>query len=332
MSTNVQSARPRASADFSELLLRLYRLAQEQALGHFQDEALKLVRTVVPFDSSMWGSARTSPTGIDVHTLHLFEKSPEMMVDYEPLKQYDTAAASLMAQTQSTRSFHADTRFHKPHEREYRGFLRRHGQNNIFISLEHNASTRFGHWVSLFREDGDHHATPQEEAVLAQLAPHLMQSLSINRMIFLERLDTHSQQLRGAAVADLRGVIYHADPNFRDMLAREWSGWDGHALPSPPLAQFLEGKAHYRGGTVVLKHRLEHGLLFLRSRLRCPADSLTPRELAVAQLLAKGNTYKQIAQQLQRAPATVRNQTRSIYDKLEVNHVAGLIDALQPLL
>lgn len=320
------------STDFSELLLRLYRLAQEQALSSFQDEALKLVRTVLPFDASMWGSARTHTGGVDVHTLHLFEKSPEMMVDYEPLKQYDTAAASLMTQPRGTRSFHADTWFHKPHEREFRDYLQRYDQNNIFITMEHDPCTGFMHWISLFRADKNHHGTPREEALLAQLAPHLMQSLAINRVLFLNQLNATSQQLRGAAIADLRGVIYHADPNFRDMLAREWSGWYGHALPNAPLGQFLAGKTHYLGDVVALQRRVEHGLLFLSSRLRCPADALTPRELAVAQLAAKGNTYKQIAQQLQRAPATVRNQIRSVYHKLEVSHVAGLIDALQRML
>ncbi len=43
--------------DFSDLLLHVYRLSHEQPLQAFQDEALDALRRVLPFDSSMWGSA-----------------------------------------------------------------------------------------------------------------------------------------------------------------------------------------------------------------------------------------------------------------------------------
>lgn len=45
--------------------------------------------------------------------------------------------------------------------------------------------------------------------------------------------------------------------------------------------------------------------------------------------MAKGYTHKQIAGLRQRSPSTVRNQIRSLYDKLKVNNVAELIDELR---
>jgi DNA-binding CsgD family transcriptional regulator len=45
--------------------------------------------------------------------------------------------------------------------------------------------------------------------------------------------------------------------------------------------------------------------------------------------MARGDTHKQIAQMLSRSPATVRNQIRTIYEKLEVGNVAGLIEELR---
>ena len=49
----------------------------------------------------------------------------------------------------------------------------------------------------------------------------------------------------------------------------------------------------------------------------------------MAQMTAKGLTHKEIARALERAPTTVRNQIRSIYDKLGVGNVAELIEALR---
>ena len=81
--------------DFSTLLLRLYRLSQELPIQLFQDAALSQIKQVLPFDSSMWGTATTAPEGIDIHTVHLHEKSPEMLVAYEQVKHLDSAAASI---------------------------------------------------------------------------------------------------------------------------------------------------------------------------------------------------------------------------------------------
>ncbi len=83
------------------------------------------------------------------------------------------------------------------------------------------------------------------------------------------------------------------------------------------------------GRTLVVRRQVEHQLLFLRARLRCRADALTVRERSVANLIARGATHKEVARQLARAPATIRNHIQTIYAKLEVANVAGLIEALQ---
>jgi len=51
--------------------------------------------------------------------------------------------------------------------------------------------------------------------------------------------------------------------------------------------------------------------------------------MEVALLVAQGCTYKQVALRLHRAPATVRNHLQSIHNKLAVNNIAGLIEALR---
>ena len=95
------------------------------------------------------------------------------------------------------------------------------------------------------------------------------------------------------------------------------------------MKSFLQGNTRFVGKGYVLTFRVEHQLLFLQSRPRCTADGLTPREFTVAQLMVKGNTHKQIADMLQRSPATVRTQIRSVYDKLGIGNVAGMIEALR---
>jgi DNA-binding NarL/FixJ family response regulator len=57
-------------------------------------------------------------------------------------------------------------------------------------------------------------------------------------------------------------------------------------------------------------------------------DLLTTRERQVAQELALGKSAKEVARTLGVAPATVRNQTQAIYQKLQIDNRAALVSVL----
>jgi DNA-binding NarL/FixJ family response regulator len=60
------------------------------------------------------------------------------------------------------------------------------------------------------------------------------------------------------------------------------------------------------------------------------ANSLTPRELTIARLLAQGKTARQIAEKLFLSEKTIRNQLVIIYSKLGVhNHIDLVLHASQ---
>ena len=108
----------------------------------------------------------------------------------------------------------------------------------------------------------------------------------------------------GSAIADLKGAIYHCDVRFVALMQEEFTGWSRQALPPVLLEHFMTVQAAYLGRHVALTYRLEQRLLFLGIRPRCRADSLTPRERTVAELLARGDTHKDIAALLSRSPAS----------------------------
>lgn len=317
--------------DFNTLLLRLYRLAQELPIQYFQDAVLAQIKQVLPFDSSVWGTATATSRGIDIHTVHLHQTSREMLLAYEPLKHLDSAAATVFDKRHVTRVFHTDSWFDGPETRALRDFLHRFGHENIFVAADSNPRTRFVHWVSLFRADKEAHCTEEERLLLAQLTPHVMQALAFNRVVHLGHLEAADKALspHGCAIADMRGVVYHSDPQFNALVLAEWSDWTGQALPAPLMETALLGVDRFMGRGVVLRVYVEHGLLFLKARARCLADQLNVREWTIARRIAKGESHKEIAQALNRSPATVRNQIQAIYEKLEVGSIARLIEALR---
>lgn len=321
---------PAAPSNYNELLLRLYRLSYELPIDQFQDEALDLIKPVLPFDSSMWGSATLTSTGIDVHTIHLHRQPPEMLQAYEEIKHLDTAAMQVAAEPSATLAFHADSWFCAPAQKPLREYGKRFGQSHFFIGAAVNPTTRFTRWLTLFRANDRAYCTETERLLLANLLPHIQQALELNRLTHLNQtVVAQGHMAPGVAIADLRGVLYHTDAAFEQALRAEWDGWNGHTLPAAVMKASLQGVARLAGRSHVLTLRVEHQLLFLKIRARRAADGLTPRELTVAQLMVKGNTHKQIADMLQRSPATVRTQIRAVYDKLGIGNVAGLIEALR---
>ncbi|MGN6828234.1 helix-turn-helix transcriptional regulator [Paucibacter sp. M5-1] len=317
-------------SDFSELLLRLYRLSHEAPIEAFQDRSLALLKRLLPFDSSMSGSATATPAGIDIHTIHLHQTGPEMLRAYEQVKHIDDAAESVLGQPRVTRRFHARSRWGAGDKREFGDFLQRFGHENIFITASNDARTGLVQWISLYRKDPHQHCGEDERLLLAQLAPHMMQALAFNRARHLQQIGQATDGgVRAGGLADLRGVLTHGDAQFTRLIEAEWPDWSGVRLPRPLLDSFYAGEREFRGRCIALRSHVEHGMLFMRARALCLADQLSPRERLIASMVARGYTHKEIAKDLQRSPATIRNQIQSVYDKLQAGNVAMLIAELR---
>lgn len=325
-----QSQAMTMQADYNQLLLSLYRLSHELPIEQFQDGALQLLKPALAFDSAMWGAATLTEAGIDIHTIHLHCQPPEMLMAYEEVKHLDTAAQAVSLQPSQTMAFDTGVWFCGRHQSALRDYGRRFEQSHFFISGLTNPETRFTRWLTLFRASPGAHCTEDERQLLDALMPHVQQALELNRLTHLSQMARAPGMDRpGTALADPRAMIHHMDAVFEQALRAEWPGWNGPRLPAPVLAAVQRGEQRLAGRMVTITLYTQHGLLWLRARPRCPADALSSREEMVARLAVLGLTHKQIAARLQRSPATVRNQIRSIYDKLAVTNVAELIEALR---
>jgi DNA-binding CsgD family transcriptional regulator len=315
-----------ALTEYSNLLLTIYRKAQELPVDEFQDGILSILKSHLPFDSSMWGTARMTPAGIDIHSLHLHNTTQAMIDAYEKVKHLDLAAVRVTAQPTATMAFNTDRDFEQPGLDSYREFLHKFRHEHFFITSDINPITRFAHWVSLYRADQRQVCTPEETELLACIGPHLMQALAINRLVHLDRLTGDVAREKWAvAIADGRGVLYHAERRFRELVRIEGDGrGEEERLPANLLTRLMEEDNQVTGDRVVVRRRLERGLLYLKARPRELVDELSAREFLVAKLLASGLTQKQVAARLDRSPETIRSQVKVIFEKLQINNVMML--------
>lgn len=324
-----------AFEDFGELLLHVYRQSHELPLQDFQGASLEALRGVLPFDSSMWGSATQGPRGIEIHTLHLYRQPVEMLAGYEEIKHLDTAAAAVAGQRRATRGFDSAVEFAGQEKKAIRAYGAQFEQRHFFISSETNPANGLVQWVTLFRKHESAHCTEAESRLLAAIAPHLQQAMGYNRMRHFETQlaacteAVAAQPERAQAVADLRGVVHHATPRFGELLKTEWHVVPQARLPEPLVECFRAGRARFVGHALVVRCHVEHGLLFVKARPCCAADRLSPCEWQVACLMSQGLSHKEVARRLERSPATVRNHIQAIYRRLGVGSVAELVSQLQ---
>ncbi len=122
---------------------------------------------------------------------------------------------------------------------------------------------------------------------------------------------------------------------MRDELGNFWPEWTGDILPEMLRSVIQSPGQHFlvdRELVVTCEEipkRQGMGLRKLTLRKMQPADMLTHREWDVAKALVEGESHKQVARRLGISPATVRNQTSAIYQKLEVGNRTLLFNALK---
>lgn len=317
---------------FNALVLQLYRIAGEVPLEHYQNAVLDAIRPVLPFESAMWGTATYIPQqGIDIHRIHLYKQSEQMIQEYAEFKHLDTVAALAVGQPQVTAGVDCAGYFQEKVSRPYREFQKRFDIENVFLTAQTLQGSGATQWLSLFRANADQRCRDEETRLLTQLAPHIMQGLHHSLARQLDRtLVQNNPSGQEAVITDPRGVIHYATAGCETLLRQEWSPcFHPSRLPEPLLQWAATETMPYVGRHLVAHCDVRKDLLLLHLRPCRPSDRLPPRQREVALLLIQGLTYKEIALRLSRAPATVRTQIRQIYDRLEVSNVAQLAQALQ---
>ncbi len=116
-------------------------------------------------------------------------------------------------------------------------------------------------------------------------------------------------------------LILSASGEEADVLEAVKAGASGYLLKSSTSAELTEALARVRAGEPVFTPSLAGLVLneFRRVATRDPAEPiLTPRENEVLRLVAKGYTYREIAEKLFVSVKTIQNHVQNILTKLQM--------------
>jgi DNA-binding NarL/FixJ family response regulator len=99
------------------------------------------------------------------------------------------------------------------------------------------------------------------------------------------------------------------------------NGACGYLLKRTPPARLLDAlrEAHEGGSPMSPDIARKVVTAFQKAPPEPAEQALTPHEIRIIRMLASGDSYKEVADQLSITVNTVRNYIRSIYDKLQVH-------------
>ena len=320
--------------DANDLLVQLYASSQAQPMAHFQNAALSLLKPLVAFDAAIWGTATTGADGIEIHSFHLHNKTPDMVAGYEEVKHLDSASSGMFDKPKATRAFNTNSFFARRDQQPIRDFMTKFEQPHFLLSTDlgaqANSAASLLHWLTLYRANQSAHYSSADVEWLNVFAPHLKQALALNRALHLTKPAVsrrRGEARRATGIVDIKGHVYSHDEDFMQLVSKAY-GEDHQATMRLPLdltAQLSRDKKVFIWQHLVVQCHAEYGLIIVKLREQTLVDTLTLREKEIAVLVAQGRTYKQVAIELGKSPGTVRNQIQTLYNKLQVNNIAELV-------
>lgn len=323
-------------AQFSSLLLDLYRDANILPAERFQAQAFTRLNALIPFDEGWWalGLVEAAPRpgaaydGPQIFDIYLHGVSQENYDLYKKLKRFDTVVMESERNPGITlnvcmRNWYPET--HWP-------ILDIYGYAHLMATHAADPVTGLGTAITLYRKNPDRPFSEQERQIKQALMPHWIAALNRNRIAPWLRdaaLDVHYP---ATAILDPEGALRYTTGDFAEMLQREWPGWRGPLLPEPLQAQLaLTAEGQFSGKHIAAKITLRQHMPLIQLRSKLLADQLSEQQMKVARHAAEGLSFKEIARLMDLSPATVRYYLSNVYRKLGVKNKIQLAEALREM-
>jgi DNA-binding CsgD family transcriptional regulator len=311
----------------------LYAGAFRHSFERFKENTLQSLRTLLPFDSAVWGSGVHSTNAM--LSLTLVDQPVDMLMSYASRWQAEDRCRNA-AVAEPGRAFrNEDLQPVDEYRRSaiYTEFCIPWKMEQALTIVQARKVRDLADIVCLFRSNKACYFTDEERTLLEHLAPHMVAAWHHAQIAHFYRRAGAGDSIgvlepERFSVVDLQGFVHTVGDSFCEAVMSFAPDWKGPLLPSAliPLVR-KEHAAITVGGTEFrARHLLQHVVLAalpIRGTL-----GLTRAELRAARLYADGLTQPGIAARLGLSPSTVRNQLASVYSKLQVHSKVDLVRVL----
>jgi len=314
------------------LIAEFYGRARTAPPEEHKEQALAVLKSVLPFDSAKWGTGRFEDGQPIVHSMHLHNLPEENMVRYRETgfaRDDHLLRAIGKSPGRAVRITDLWTLEDWLKTDVYRCYASHFGIVHGMSICTEDEVTGLIHATGLYRSDLTQPFTDGERGLLELLAPHIHESNKLARFIHLRQTGSKAGARTDAVgICDRFGLLYETERQFTNLLHLEWPRWHGGRLPQPLREAVAAHRRAYQGLRIAVKIDFSGELPTLHARECSPLDALAPRQRQIAQHLSEGKTYKEIAQDLGLSASTVTNHANAIYRKLGVSGKVQLVNLI----
>lgn len=315
-------------ASFSRFITEMNQQARHMRAEELARWAIDELSVAVGFDAAWYGWARLHPGGVNVFANATLKLPDDFFATWQRMADQDLLAKSKI---ENPRHVAIYSRRQRRQTDGMADLSDRYGLTRMTTAMETRDGGLPNFYLSSYRGGDGARAWSPEECEFLQCA--------VTQLSAAMKLAT-SEPGRPAApgsvtiLASKDGIGFLCLDGLREKFGDAWPRWTGDNLPEQ-LACLIG-----RPGMHILADRdlvvtvettpgfQDMDLRRLTLRRLNRFDLLTRREREVARELADGKSAKEVARHLGLAPATVRNQTQSIYQKLQVDNRAALVAAV----
>ncbi len=278
----------------------------------------------IGFDCAWYGWAQVKPEGVEIHANSTFNLPDEYYQIWCEISEDDLLAASILQNPGKAASY---DRFDGLQNEGMAALSDTFGLHKMATAMHSRPGRVASFYLSGYRDGKIMRAWSPSELDFLQCA--VDQLSSAMKLSAAENTENDRKDSVSIFVNE-DGIGILGLQNLREKLGNFWPDWDGNRLPKH-LRKLIDqpGQHILVDSNLVVTCEAASGLnnMGLRKFTLRPLtlfDLLTHREREVATILATGRSHKEAARILGVAPATVRNQTQSIYMKLNVDNRVSL--------
>lgn len=311
-------------ASFSRFVTEMQHRSLEQDAEGLARWAVGDLSRTLGFDAAWYGWATLRAEGVEVYanaTLDL----PDGFHDYWKTMSEQDLLAHYMLENPGETAIYDRT---QPRQNDGMTSLSdRYGLRRITTAMNGRYGNHASFYISSYRVGARARAWSDAERDFLQCA---VDQLSAAMKLSVAEPGRASAPGSVSILASENGIGLLGLPLLRERFGDIWPRWTGDRLPEQLAGLIGRPGSHILPDrdlvvTVEAAPRLQGmGLRRITLRRLHRFDLLTSREREVARELAEGKSAKEVARHLGLAPATVRNQTQSIYQKLQVDNRAAL--------
>jgi DNA-binding CsgD family transcriptional regulator len=311
-----------------QFISQLYRGSAQVALADFANWALDLLQQVISFDGAIWATGHNSTqefhtqTSVDVDS-EIFKRLKETL-DINPIFEQlmlNTGCPVDMADVINDQAFYQSP--------IYQQCFKPFGIERILSSMQLDDRSGIFTLLTLYRYDREHIFTEHEKNIQQQLLFHLLSASAHRQFLALKESSTEPNAAASPlndhhskhAICDAAGIYHAVSSGFLDIIDCYDVAQQTQKLPFTIKAQ----NSSYSEGKLQISQAKLGDLYRISIRLKNQLDDLSDREKQVVAGICQGNTFKQIAKQLNLSPSTVSNHLYRIYLKLAINSRSELV-------